>query len=237
METKMMKNILLKLSGEAFGKETKEGVKTVFDVATVNAYANAIKDGLAYRAHIYVVCGGGNVCRGRSFGDHVLADYAGMLASIQNALFLNIELDKYGVKTQVVTPDNFQIPHTVSEADIEADTRVIIYAGGVGEPGHSTDYICAVKAKEHNCDIYFAKHGCDGVYDRDPNGDDKENAVFFPQLTFEEIAEKNLKVIDKEAAELLVGAECCSYVFELTAQNIGMMLCANASQLHKTEIR
>ena len=227
-----MKDILLKLSGEAFGDDG-----AIFSKDIISSYAKAICDGLAYRSHVYVVCGGGNVCRGRSFGGKVLADYAGMLASVQNALFLTISLEELGVKTNVVIPDNFTLPMCCHESEIDADAKVIIYAGGVGEPGHSTDYVCAVKSLEHSCDIYFAKFGCDGVYDRDPNGDDKENAVFFPQLTFEEIAEKNLKVIDKEAAELLVGAECCSYVFELTAQNIGMMLCANASQLHKTEIR
>lgn len=227
-----MKNILLKLSGEAFGSKSN-----AFDVETISSYARAIRDGLAHRKTVYVVCGGGNVCRGRSFGDHVLADYAGMLASVQNGLFLNIELDKLGVKTEVVSPDNFDIPHTVSEKDIAPDTRVVIYAGGVGMPGHSTDYVCAVKAKEHNCDIYFAKHGCDGVYDRDPNGPDGKNAVFIPMLAFADIVRDNLKVIDREAAELLVGTDCHSYIFELTAENIGAMLCGTADTLHRTEIR
>ncbi|MGM9625276.1 MAG: hypothetical protein ACI3XM_06165, partial [Eubacteriales bacterium] len=114
-----MKNILLKLSGEAFG-----GKENAFDAAIISSYAKAISDGLAHREKIYVVCGGGNVCRGRSFGDHVLADYAGMLASVQNALFLTIALSRFDIPTQIVTPDHFTIPHTCSESEIAMDTRV-----------------------------------------------------------------------------------------------------------------
>ncbi len=228
-----MKNILLKLSGEALGSENKE----IFSVSKFDAFAEAIEAGLAYRRSVYVVCGGGNVCRGRAFGNNVLADYAGMLASVQNALFLKISLDKRGIQTQVVSPDNFEIPYTVSECDIADGTRVVIYAGGVGMPGHSTDYVCAVKAKEHDCDIYFAKNGCDGVYDRDPNGADGANAVFYPTLTYADIVSGGLHVIDIEAAELLSGSASESFVFALTAENVRAMLCGTADGMKQSVIR
>ena len=232
-----MKDILLKLSGEAFG-----GDDAIFNRDTISSYAAAIKAGLACRSHIYVVCGGGNVCRGRAFGGKVLADYAGMLASVQNALFLTISLEELGVKTNVVIPDNFTLPKCCHESEIDADAKVVIYAGGVGEPGHSTDYVCAVKSLEHSCDIYFAKFGCDGVYDRDPN--DKETghlAVFYPEVSFARIEAEGLKVIDLEAAQLLQkpaadGELCRGYIFALTAENIAAMLCGEADGLHKTEL-
>ena len=115
----------------------------------------------------------------------------------------------------------------------------IIYAGGVGEPGHSTDYVCAVKSLEHSCDIYFAKFGCDGVYDRDPNGKDGANAVFYPEVSFARIEAEGLKVIDLEAAQLLQkpasdGELCRGYIFALTAENISAMLCGKADDLRKT---
>ncbi len=233
-----MKNILLKLSGEALGID---GV-SIFDVPTFDAFAAAIKDGLTCRDFIYVVCGGGNVCRGREFtmysdSEKIFADYAGMLASIQNALHLRVALEKHGIPTQIVSPDNFTIPYTVSESDISADTRVVIYAGGVGMPGHSTDYVCAVKAKEHNCDIYFAKNGCDGVYDRDPNGKDGRNAVYYPEITYGGLVSEGLKVIDEEAAELLAGSDTESFVFALTADNVRAMLCNTAVGMKMSVIR
>ena len=229
-----MKDILLKLSGEAFGDDG-----AIFSKDIISSYAKAICDGLAYRSHVYVVCGGGNVCRGRSFGGKVLADYAGMLASVQNALFLTISLEELGVKTNVVIPDNFTLPMCCHESEIDADAKVIIYAGGVGEPGHSTDYVCAVKSLEHSCDIYFAKFGCDGVYDRDPNGKDGANAVFYPEVSFARIEAEGLKVIDLEAAQLLQkpasdGELCRGYIFALTAENISAMLCGKSDDLRKT---
>ena len=225
----MKKNILVKLSGEAFGTEG-----TPFDQKTVMAYAQALKEGLSDRKSLYVVCGGGNVCRGRSFGNNVRAEYAGMLASVQNGLFLNISLEELGVKTQVVIPDNFTVPYGCHEADILPDTEVVIYAGGVGMPGHSTDYVCSIKSVAHDCDIYFAKMGVDGVYDRDPRKD--PNAVFIPELSFAKIAKDKLGIIDLEAAELLSESSCRGYVFELTAENLRAMLCDNADGVRKTVI-
>ncbi len=229
-----MKNILLKLSGEALGNEGT----AIFSVEKFDAFADAIKEGLAHRKTVYVVCGGGNVCRGRSFGNSVLADYAGMLASVQNALFLKLSLEKLDIPTEVVSPDNFVIPHTISESDISPEARVVIYAGGVGMPGHSTDFVCAVKAKEHDCDIYFAKNGCDGVYTCDPNP--KSNpahymeAEFLPDLCYTEIVSKKLGVIDLEAAELLIDSSCASYIFELNAENVNAMLCGREDTIKKS---
>lgn len=230
-----MKNILLKLSGEAFGDKGNPFLPDV-----IRSYANAIKEGLSYRDHIYAVCGGGNVCRGRSFGGNVLTDYAGMLASVQNGLFLTIALSDLGIRSQLIIPENFTVPYGCHEYDIAPETQVVIYAGGVGKPGHSTDYICAVKSIEHDCDIYFAKHGCDGVYDHDPNSEEKNRkygpAKFFPEITFAEIAvNPDLGVIDKEAAEMLNGTACKAYIFELTADNIASML-KGSDAVHKTAI-
>ena len=149
------------------------------------------------------------------------------------------EEDKKKLEEQEIIPDNFDIPMCCHESEIDADAKVIIYAGGVGEPGHSTDYVCAVKSLEHSCDIYFAKFGCDGVYDRDPNGKDGANAVFYPEVSFARIEAEGLKVIDLEAAQLLQkpasdGELCRGYIFALTAENISAMLCGKADDLRKT---
>ncbi|MBQ4290606.1 MAG: hypothetical protein II719_05360 [Clostridia bacterium] len=224
------KNILIKLSGEAFG-----GEGTPFDADRIRAYAAAIRDGLSGRKRIFAVCGGGNVCRGRSFGGAVRADYAGMLASVQNGLFLHTALEEMGVSCQMVIPDHFEIPYGCHEADLKEETRVVLYCGGVGYPGHSTDYVCAVKSAFHHCDIYFAKMGVDGVYDRDPHKD-PEHAVFLPELTFSSIAAEKLGVMDFEAADLLKDTDCRGYVFELTADNLRRMLTGDADSVHKTVI-
>ena len=160
-----------------------------------------------------------------------------MLASVQNGLFLTIALREQGIRSQLVIPDNFSLPKCCHEDDIVPETQVVIYAGGVGAPGHSTDYICAVKAKEHNCDIYFAKSGCDGVYDHDPNKPELGPATFIPEITFAQIAEEKLGVIDLEAAELLEDSDCHAFIFELTAEHIRAMLTAKAEGFRKTEIK
>ncbi len=230
-----MKNILLKLSGEAFGDHNSPFLPDV-----IRSYAVAIAEGLSFRHTIYAVCGGGNVCRGRSFGGHVLTDYAGMLASVQNGLFLTIALSDLGVRSALVIPDNFTIPNGCHERDIPSDAQVVIYAGGVGMPGHSTDYICAVKAKEHDCDIYFAKYGVDGVYAFDPHNEklvaERGKPAFIETVSFSEIAEKKLGIIDLEAAELLRDSSCRGYIFALTADHIAAMLCGRDADVHKTTI-
>lgn len=225
----MMKDILVKLSGEAFGSSD-----TPFSTEAIRGYADALCAGLAQRERIYVVCGGGNVCRGRSFGGDVRADYAGMLASVQNGLFLNAALEERGVPTSLILPDNFTLPCGAHEAEIDPDAKIVIYGGGVGAPGHSTDYICAVKSAAHHCDIYFAKMGVDGVYDRDPRKD--KNAVFIPELSFRKIADDRLGIIDLEAAELLAGTDCRGYVFELNAENLRSMLCDAENNVRRTVI-
>lgn len=231
----MRKNVLLKLSGEAFGDKN-----TPFLPEVIQSYANAIAKGLAHRKTVYAVCGGGNVCRGRSFGGNVLTDYAGMLASVQNGLFLTIALSELGIKSQLVLPDNFTIPYGCHECDVEEETRVVIYAGGVGFPGHSTDYICAVKAVEHDCDVYFAKFGVDGVYAFDPNNAalvaERGKPAFIENVSFAEIVDKKLGIIDLEAAELLCKTDCKGYIFSLTADNIASMLCGDEEEIHKTTI-
>lgn len=225
----MMKNILVKLSGEAFGCED-----TPFSTEAIRGYAEALEAGLKQREKIFVVCGGGNVCRGRSFGNNVRADYAGMLASVQNGLFLNIALEELGIRTQLILPDNFTIPYGVHETELDPAAEVVIYAGGVGEPGHSTDYVCSIKSIAHDCDIYFAKMGVDGVYDSDPRKN--PDAIFIPELSFREIADKKLGIIDLEAAQLLAESSCKGYVFELNAENLCAMLCDKADAVRKTVI-
>ena len=121
---------------------------------------------------------------------------------------------------------------------IFAKTAVLSYMQAVSEnPDILPIFVCAVKAKEHSCDIYFAKSGCDGVYDRDPNKVSDIPATFIPSITFAQIAADKLGVIDLEAAELLINTDCHAFIFELTAENIERMLCGNGDALHKTEIQ
>lgn len=218
----MYKRVVLKLSGEALKGNGYYGI----DPKTVLSIAEAIKDVKTVGAEICIVVGAGNLWRGKSgeeLGmDRAQADYMGMLGTIMNALALQDALEATGVETRVLSALKIE---QISEMYIRRRAlrhlekgRVIILAGGTGNPYFSTDTAAALKAAELNCEvILMAKNGVDGVYDKDPNkhGDAKK----YHNLTYQEILEKKLQIMDQTAASLCKENNIDTIVFNMDDLN------------------
>lgn len=214
---KKYKRILLKLSGEVFKGERSYGI----DPAVVDNIAAQIKDLFDIGTEIGVVIGGGNIFRGLSEGaklmDRTSADHMGMLATVMNSLALQDLLEKRDVPTRVQSA--IQI-HQVAEPYIRRRAirhlekkRVVIFAAGTGNPFFSTDTAAALRANEINAEVILKATKVDGVYDRDPvkNPDAKR----FNELTYREVIEKNLKVMDLTAITLCMDNNLPIIVFDL----------------------
>ncbi len=214
---KKYKRILLKLSGEVFKGERSYGI----DPAIVDNIAAQIKDLFDIGTEIGVVIGGGNIFRGLSEGakgmDRTSADHMGMLATVMNSLALQDLLEKRDVPTRVQSA--IQI-HQVAEPYIRRRAirhlekkRVVIFAAGTGNPFFSTDTAAALRANEINAEVILKATKVDGVYDRDPvkNPDAKR----FNELTYREVIEKNLKVMDLTAITLCMDNNLPIIVFDL----------------------
>lgn len=201
----MYKRVLLKMSGEALKGSDGVGI----DSKTVFALARQIKEAHELGIEIGIVVGGGNIWRGKTgqeLGmDRAQADYMGMLATIMNSLAIQDGLESLGVPTRVLTALNIQ---EVAEPYIRRRAirhlekgRVCIFAGGTGSPYFTTDTAAALRATEINADaLLMAKNGTDGVYDSDPRKN--PNAKLFEHLTFTNVLEKGLQVMDSTAAAL-----------------------------------
>ncbi|MBR3617121.1 MAG: UMP kinase [Acholeplasmatales bacterium] len=201
----MYKRILLKLSGEALRGETPYGI----DPQTVATIAEQIKDVQALGVEVGIVVGGGNIWRGKTAEglgmDRAQADYMGMLATIMNGLAVQDSLEHLGVPTRVMTA----IPcNQVAEPYIRRRAirhlekgRVCIFVGGLGNPYFSTDTACVLRATEIGAEVVLmAKNKTEGVYDSDPRKNPQ--AKMYQELTFAEILNKNLAVMDSTAASL-----------------------------------
>lgn len=201
----MQKRIVLKLSGEALST----GAKSVINQEILKNIANEIKDVSKEGYEIGIVVGGGNIWRGveaEALGmDRSQADYMGMMATIMNSLALQDSLEKIGVDTRVLTAlrvDSVAEPYIRRKAIRHLEKkRVVIFAGGTGMPYFSTDTNTMLKAAEIGASkVLMAKNGVDGVYDKDPNV--HEDAIKYETLTFNEMLQKKLKVIDLTAASM-----------------------------------
>ena len=214
---KKYKRILLKLSGEVFKGERSYGI----DPAIVDNIAAQIKDLFDIGTEIGVVIGGGNIFRGLSEGakgmDRTSADHMGMLATVMNSLALQDLLEKRDVPTRVQSA--IQI-HQVAEPYIRRKAirhlekkRVVIFAAGTGNPFFSTDTAAALRANEINAEVILKATKVDGVYDRDPVNN--PDAKRFNELTYREVIEKNLKVMDLTAITLCMDNNLPIIVFDL----------------------
>ena len=201
----MYKRVLLKLSGEALKGETSYGI----DPKTVNEIAEQIKDAKDLGVEIGIVVGGGNIWRGKTAEglgmDRAQADYMGMLATIMNGLAVQDALEQHGVPTRVMTAvdcDKVAEPYIRRRAIRHLEKgRVVIFVGGLGSPYFSTDTACVLRATEIEAEVVLmAKNHTEGVYDSDPRLN--PNAKLFTEITFSEILEKNLQVMDSTAASL-----------------------------------
>lgn len=201
------KRVLLKLSGEAL-QDSEE--KSIFSAEILNNIAEAIKKMTNQGIEVAVVVGAGNIWRGKmaqTIGiEPATADYMGMLGTIINALALQSSLEKHEVDCRVLSAINV---NEVAEPYIRRRAlrhlekkRVVIFAGGTGNPFFTTDTAAALRAKETNCDaILMAKNGTDGVLSADPKLD--KTATLIEEITYREMLTKNLKVMDSTAVSLL----------------------------------
>jgi uridylate kinase len=214
---------LLKLSGESLMGDRDYGV----DPRTVASIAREVLAVQAAGTEIAVVVGGGNFYRGMSAAaegmDRATADYAGMLATLLNALALQDALERLGAQTRVqsaVTVSEVAEPYIRRRAIRHLEKgRVVIFAAGTGNPFFTTDTAAALRALEIGAEaILMGKNGVAGVYDGDPRLDTE--ARFLPELTHLEAIERGLRVMDTTALSLCMDNHVPIYVFELVEGNI-----------------
>jgi uridylate kinase len=209
---------LLKVSGEALMGDARYGI----DAATVARIAREIQSAQQQGTEIAVVVGGGNIFRGSDASaagmDRATADYAGMLATIINALALQDALENIGVTVRTQTAINVQ---QVAEPYIRRRAirhlekgRVVIFAAGTGNPYMTTDTAAALRAIEIGAQVLLmAKHRADGVYDADPNKEPR--ARRFETLSYMEAISRRLAVMDSTALSLCMENNLPIIVFDL----------------------
>ena len=213
--------VLLKLSGESFKGERGYGI----DPTAVSYMASLIKGVISVGVELGVVVGGGNIWRGAEAKgmDRAAADYAGMLATVINALALQDSLERnFGIDTRTQSAIGVQ---QVAEPYIRRRAirhlekgRVVIFASGIGNPFMTTDTAAALRATEIEADVLLmAKHGVDGVYDADPKLHPKASRFDF--LTYREVMEKRLEVMDATALSLCEENNVPIVVFDLFVKN------------------
>jgi uridylate kinase len=215
--------VLLKLSGEALMGPREYGI----DGDTVDAVARELVGLRTGGIEIAIVIGAGNIYRGMSAAsegmDRATADYAGMLATVLNALSVQDALERHGADTRVMSAISVQ---EVAEPYIRRrairhleKARIVIFAAGTGNPFFTTDTAAALRALEIGAEaILMAKHGVAGVYDGDPATDPR--ATFLPELTHLQAIEQGLKVMDTTALSLCMDNHLPIHVFELAPGNI-----------------
>ena len=216
----MYKRVLLKLSGEALAGDKGFGINN--DV--VNEIAVAIKKIQEIGVEVSVVVGGGNFWRGRTSEgmDRTTADYIGMLATVMNSMALQDALENIDVQTRVQTAIEMrQIaePYIRRKAvrHLEKD-RVVIFGAGTGNPYFSTDTAASLRAAEMEAEVILLAKNVDAVYDKDPKV--HADAVKFDELTYLEVLQRELKVMDSTATSLCMDNKIPIHVFELPTDNI-----------------
>ncbi|MDJ0974156.1 MAG: UMP kinase [Planctomycetota bacterium] len=209
--------VLLKISGEALAGDAGRPI----DGDAVATLADEIVSAHKLGTQIAIVNGGGNILRGAQASiqgiERATADYMGMLATIINALGLQDMLESKGVPTRVLTAIEMR---SVAEPYIRRRCmrhlekgRVVILAGGTGQPFFSTDTTAALRGTEIGAQVLLKGTKVDGIYDRDPNK--FEGATRFESLTFDEVIQKDLKVMDKTAFTLCEQNGLPIVVFEM----------------------
>lgn len=210
------KRILLKLSGEALAGDKKTGL----DYATITEICKSIKRCSDAGVQVAIVVGGGNFWRGRSSGsmDNVRADHIGMLATAMNAIALADVFESLGCDVRVQTAVSmiqFAEPYIRNKALSHLNKgRIVIMGCGTGNTGMSTDTAAALRCNEIDADILLKATLVDGVYDKDPHKYD--DARKYDELTFSEVINDRLKVMDGAAAAMCRDNKTNMYVFDLS---------------------
>ena len=214
------KRVLLKLSGEMLVGEQSMGIQP--DV--IGRFADEIKDLHSTGVEIALVIGGGNIFRGLAGAsrgmDRTHADYMGMLATVINGLALQDALESRGVYTRVmsaITVNEICEPYIRRRAMRHLEKgRVVIFAGGTGNPYFTTDTAAALRAAEIQADVILKATKVDGVYDRDPAVHD--DAIRFDSVTYLEVLQRGLKVMDSTAVSLCMDNDIPIVVFNLSEE-------------------
>lgn len=209
------KRVLIKLSGEALAGEDKFGVNPEMTAKT----AAQVKEIHDQGVQIAIVVGGGNFFRGRTGKniDRATADYMGMLATVMNALALQDSLLSIGCDAKVMTAieirDMAEGYSRRKALDYLDDNKVVIFGGGTGSPFFSTDTTAALRAAEMNAEVILLAKSIDAVYSEDPNVN--PDAERYEELTYMDIVEKELRVMDLTAATLCKDNDIQLYVFAM----------------------
>lgn len=213
--------VLLKVSGEALMGQQQFGI----DWETVTSTAQEISKIVNMGVQVCLVIGAGNIFRGASAAKEGMerssADYMGMLATVINALSMQHALEKFNISTRVMSAIPMQ---SVCEPYIRRrglhhlkEARVVIFAGGTGNPYFTTDTAAALRAAEMNCDVLLKGTQVDGVYDSDPKID--PSAKKYQSLTYLDVLSKDLKVMDAAAITLARDSNIPIIVFSIHEKN------------------
>ena len=220
------KRVLLKLSGESLAGNEKHGI----DFDAVLKFCEPVKKLVDMGVEVAIVVGGGNFWRGRSSGqmDRTRADHMGMLATVINALGVADALEQFDLQVRVQTAISMQQvaePYIRNRAVRHLEKgRVVVFGCGTGNPFFSTDTAAALRAAEIEADIILKATMVDGVYDSDPKKN--PDAKKFKTLTFQEVLNQNLGVMDSTAAAICKDNNIPIIVFSLdNPQNIVSAVC------------
>jgi uridylate kinase len=217
MSSSQYKRVLLKVSGEVLAGEQGFGI----DPKTIDSIADEIKEIVLMGVETAIVIGGGNIFRGIAGSaagmERTSADYMGMLATVLNALALQNILERKGIITRVQSAIEMK---ALAEGYIRRKAirhlekkRVVIFAAGTGNPYFSTDTAAVLRAMEIGAEVILKGTKVDGVFDRDPMKDPA--AQKFAELTFFEVIEKGLKIMDSTAVTLCMDNDLPLIVFNI----------------------
>lgn len=212
------KRVLLKLSGEALCQDTGFGI----DTKILSDIADELKEVSELGIELAIVIGGGNIFRGLSASakgmDRATADYMGMLATVLNAMALQDALESKGAYTRIQNALQMQQitePYIRRRATRHLEKgRIVIFAAGTGNPFFTTDTAAALRAVEIDAEAILKATRVDGVYDSDPLKN--KNAKKFEKLTYIQVLQKGLKVMDSTATSLCMDNKVPIIVFNMT---------------------
>jgi uridylate kinase len=229
-EKAVYKRVLLKLSGESLLGKQDFGI----DPDVANSIAEEIKSLSDLHVQIGVVVGGGNIFRGLEAEtkgiERATADYMGMLGTVINSLALQSALERCGIPTRVQTAIQM---HEIAEPFIRRRAlrhlekgRVVIFAGGTGNPYFTTDTAASLRAMEIKADVIMKATKVDGVYDSDPVKN--KSAIMFKKIRYIDVLTKNLKVMDATAISLCRDNQLPIIVFNLQKKgNVRKAICGD----------
>ncbi len=210
----MVKTVLIKLSGESLAGKNGSGL----DFDYMNQICKRIKEIHDNGVRVAIVCGGGNFMRGRDAHemDRETADYVGMLATVMNSLVLKDVFTKLGCEVYNQSGLEIAVIDKIDKdkiSDALNKGKIVIFGGGTGKPFFSTDTGAALRAKDSHADMIIKLTNVNGVYDKDPNK--FSDAIMYDEVSFDEVIEKKLGVMDLSAMEI-----CRENNIEIVVTNI-----------------